>query len=306
MKERLIISLSHALHCRYLDIRQKLNSLNMLFYLFAAFQILYSVSCSISCYNTISDANIFQYIVTADQFPTELHSSSLKNNSINCLIQIIWQRNPHNTRIVLVAEGNIKAASSNHKLDIEVGYENEGQISIWEQALLYQCNTDQCNSLSQLKLLLSSLTMNDKLIDLVYLLSPIQPFQGEWCYRGSNATFQKCDTTIPNNLCIQCELTGIMNQTRTEVCATCAAENPTSNYILAYGKTFYMADRTYSATWLITCGRESCNTPTNGDKIREKSYIDFDFNKFLNNETAILSMNKMALFFIMFFMKLFQ
>jgi len=244
-------------------------------------------------------------MVTVDHFPTELHGSSLKTNAITCLIQIIWQRNPHATRIILIAEDNMKAASSSHKLDVEIGYENIREISIWEQAILYQCNTDQCNSLSQLKLILSSLTMNDNLIDLVYLLSPVQPFQGEWCHRSSNATFQKCDTTIPNNLCIQCELTGIMNQTRTEVCATCLTENP-GNYILAYAKAFNMIDRTYSATWLIICGRENCNTPINGDKIREKSYIDFDFNKFLNNETVILSMNKMALLFIICFMKLFQ
>lgn len=278
----------------------------MLFYLFITFQILNFISCRISCYNTSSNANIFDYIVTTDNFPTELHTSSIENNSISCFAEIIWQRNPHTTKIILVAEGNLKAAPSIHKLEVEFGYDNEGRISIWEQAIFYQCNTDQCNSLSQLKLILSSLTMSDNLIDLVYILSPVQPFQGEWCYRGSNATFKNCDITIPNNLCTRCELTAVVNQTRAEVCATCSIENP-YNYALAYGKTFNMTDRSYSTTWMINCGRENCNTQAISGRIREKSYIDFNFNKFLNNESAILSMNKMMpLIFIIFLMKFFQ
>jgi len=278
----------------------------MLFYLFVTFQLVYSVACYISCYNAPFETNTFDYIVTADHFPAEIQNSSLVANSISCFIQVIWGRDPHTTKITLVAETNMKAISTNRKLQVDIGYENKGPISIWKKVILYQCETDQCNSLSQLKLLLSSLTTNDSLIDLVYLLTPSDtPFQGEWCYRASNATYQNCNTTIPNNLCTQCELTGIMNQTRTELCAICSTENP-SMYVLGYDMTFNMTDRTYSTSWVIICKYENCNTPAIGDSIREKSYIHFDFNKFLNNETAILSMNKMALLFIVFFMKLFQ
>ncbi len=46
-----------------------------------------------------------------------------------------------------------------------------------------------------------------------------------------------------------------------------------------------MTDRTNSSLWGIFCARENCNTPTVSEGILEKSYIDFNFNTFLNNET---------------------
>lgn len=276
----------------------------MFFYLFVVFQIFYSVNCRISCYDTRYGINTFDYIVTADHFPTELDSSKLENNSINCFIQVLWYRNPRTTKITLIAENQFNALASGHKLEVDVGYENDGLITIWEKQAIYECNTDQCNSLSQLKLLLSSLTMNDSLIDLAYLLFPTIPFHASWCHRGSNATFQTCDTTIPDNLCKHCELAGIRNEKGTEICATCSAED-SSKYSIAHGKKFNMTDRTHSNSWVIACGRNNCNLPSISESILEKSHIHFDFNKFLNNQTTVLSMNKIFLFFIIFFIKLF-
>lgn len=272
----------------------------MFFTLFILFEIFYSINCHISCYQTRDGLNTFDYMVTVDHFPTELKNVTIENNSGHCMIRVIWQRDPHTTDITLMADMHLNAVSKDHQLQIDVGYENIGSITIWEELLIYQCNTDNCNNLNQLKRLLNSLTMNDNLIDLVYLLVPTIPFHGEWCYRASNSTFQTCNITIPNNLCKQCQLTGIMNQTRYEICATCSIDNP-DKYTLTHGKTFNLIDRTESTLWIFTCGREDCDIPNIGDKIREKSHIQFDFNKFLNNQTGILSMNKVFLLFIIFF-----
>jgi hypothetical protein len=251
------------------------------------FQILYSVSCDISCYDAPFDANSFNYIVTADHFPAELHNSSLEVHAVNCYMVVLWQQDPYNTKIALIAETNTKAISTQHKLQVDVGYQTKiSSTPMWAQQIIYQCNTDLCNSLSQLKLLLSALIVNESLHELAYLLIPVKPFHGEWCYRGSNATFEKCDTTIPISLCTQCELTGMMNQTGTELCATCSTEDP-DNSLLVYEKTFNMTDRTNSSIWAIRCGRENCNTPVISDSIRKKCSIYFDFTKFLNNENAV-------------------
>jgi hypothetical protein len=279
----------------------------MLFYLFLTFQILYIVSSQISCYNCPFDINSFNYIITADKFPTELHNCSLEANSKRCLIQVFWQRDPDNTKISSVADNEEQSILPGHILQVDIGFDKSGSILMWEKGIIYECPTDQCNSLSQLKRILSSLMINDSLSQLTYLLDPVKPFQGQWCYRGSNVTFEECDTTIPISSCKQCTLSGMINQTRTELCATCSTDD-FDRSVLSHETRFNMIDRTNSTFWLITCGRENCNMPPIGDSIREKSYISFDFDKFFhtdNKSTSVLSISKITLSFVVFFLKLF-
>jgi hypothetical protein len=256
----------------------------MLFYLFITFQILYSISCDISCYKAPSETNSFDYIVTPDHFPEELNNTSLVFNSSQCYIFVLWERDPNNTIIELDADSNIKPESTQDQLGVSVGYVMEiSSIPRWVQAVFYACNTDKCNSLSQLKLLLQALTVNDSLGDLTYLLKPVKQFQGKWCYRGSNTTSDKCNTTIPVSLCTQCVVSATMDQAGTELCATCSTDDD-DHFLLAYHKSFNITDQTNSSSWGIHCGRKNCNTPAVSASIREKSYIDFNFPTFLNNE----------------------
>jgi hypothetical protein len=279
----------------------------MLLYTFVILQILYSVSCQLSCYNCPFEVNIFDYLITTDKFPTELKNCSLQSNYVKCFIEVNWQRAPDITTITLVGEVGTKSVSTDNSLVVDVGFVNEESISMWKKLLYYECNTDQCNSLSELKRILNSLTMSDTLTQLAYLLNPVKPFQGQWCARTSNATFAECNTTMPDSSCTQCTLTGIMNQTRTELCATCLTLDA-GKHELSYGKTYNMTDRTHSTNWMIVCERENCNTPAIGDEIRAKSHIHFDFNKFFNTGnqlTSVFLMNKIVLLFIVFFTKLF-
>ncbi|CAF5001096.1 unnamed protein product, partial [Rotaria sp. Silwood1] len=238
-------------------------------------------SSLISCYSCPFDINSFDYIVTANNFPSELKNCSLITNMTMCAVQIVWNRDPDNTKITLVAEDIRKSVSTEHNLIVNVGYENQENVPKWEKVLTYECITDQCNSLTQLKRLINSLIMNDTLYELSYLLNPVKPFQGEWCYRNSNASFEKCDTTISNSSCKQCILHEMINQTNTELCATCSIDNPVRTEF-AHGMTFNMIDRTNSTVLIVICQRKDCNIPTVGDIIRNKSYIYFDFDEFLN------------------------
>jgi hypothetical protein len=277
----------------------------MLFYFFFVFQIFYSISCYISCYEAPSDKNTFNYIITADHFPTELQNSSLTTDSFNCYIEVQWKRSPESTKIILTSKTGEQPVSPDHKLQAEIGYETKGSISIWEQVIIYQCYTDRCNSLSQLKRLLSSLTVQDDLADLTNLLIPVVPFQGQWCFRYSNETFDQCDTTISNDSCTQCQFIGKMNQTGIELCATCSIEHSIRN-LIGYEMTFNLTDRTSFSSWMIVCEQDSCNTPAIGEKIRQKSYIDLDYDKFFQNRIERLQINKIFLLFIIFLLKLFQ
>jgi hypothetical protein len=266
---------------------KQLNSYKMLFYLFITFQILYSISCNLSCYQAPFDINSFDYIVTPDHFPAELRNSSLKVNSVTCYSVVLWERNPDNTKIALVADIGMKAGSNEHQLQVDVSYDTQtSTIPAWAKQIIYQCSTDRCNSLSQLKHLLQALIVNESLHDLAYLLNPVKPFHGEWCYRSSNTTLNECNTTIPVSLCTQCVVSATMDQTGTELCATCWTADP-DQALLVYEKTFNMTDRTNSSLWGISCARENCNTPAVSESILEKSSIEFNFTTFLNNETNV-------------------
>jgi hypothetical protein len=276
----------------------------MLLFIFVIFQILYSVSCHISCYNCPFDQNSLDYIVTADKFPSELRNCSLQSNLMKCYIQVLWRRDPDLTQLVLIGEGDTRSASNDHSLAVNFGYENDGSMSMWEQVLFYECTTNECNSLGEFKRILNSLTLSDTLFQLAPLLNPVKPFQGQWCHFESiNVTFEECNTTIPVSSCTQCTLAGMTNQTRTELCTTCSTDGSDKN-VLSYGKTFNMTDRTESSNWIILCGQNHCNTPDIGDNIRSRSYIHFDFANFLNTGNNLTS-NKISWLFVVFFIKLF-
>lgn len=247
------------------------------------FQTLFSAASYISCYQTPDDMNWFNYTVTSDHIPAALQNTSLEDNSVNCYISVVWLRDPDRTQITLFGLPYMDAEPSSEQLDAAVGYQMKITPTVaWAKQIIYRCNTERCNNLTRLKPLLSALVVNDSLHDLEYLLKPVQPFHGEWCYQGKNGTFNDCNTTIPISSCTQCDLVATMGQAGPEYCATCLTGG--SGFVLLFHqKIFNMSDRTNSSDWEIRCEREGCNTPAIGDSIRNKSYISFDFNKFLND-----------------------
>ena len=277
----------------------------MLVYLFFIFQLFHSISGLISCYDAPSDKNTFNYIITPDNSPGELRDSSLVTDSLMCVIQVEWKRGLESTKIALIAETSEQPAPPEHSLQAEVGYVAEGSISIWEQVIIYQCHTDRCNSLNQLKRLLSSLTIHDDLADLTTLLVPVVPFQGQWCSRFSNSTFYPCNTTVSNESCTRCQLIGQMDRTGIELCATCSVEESERSG-LGYEITFDLTSRTSFSNWMIVCARDGCNAPEMGERIRQKSYIDLDYEKFFRNRTERLQINEILLLFIGLMMKIFE
>jgi RNA polymerase subunit RPABC4/transcription elongation factor Spt4 len=221
---------------------------------------------------------------------------------VACSFSIIWQQNPNKTEITVSAEDTKNSVSTDHELDVAVGFDNTDSILKWEKVVVYTCSTKECNSFDQLKRVLASLTVTDNLDNLTSIIKPQEPFQGRWCDRASNATFDDCNITVPVTACTQCSLIGQITQTKTEVCATCLTSGTDSNF-LTYAVVINMIDRTHATNWEIQCQAERCNSLTNGDLIRQQSEIDFDFLKFFNagnKLTSLSTMVKMAWIFIIF------
>ncbi|CAF4430122.1 unnamed protein product, partial [Adineta steineri] len=143
------------------------------------------------------------------------------------------------------------------------------------------CSTDKCNSFDQIKRLIYSLTVTNLLDEIVNMIKPQEPFQSAWCVRVSNTTTNECNITIPDDSCRRCSLAVQNGEKTTQVCATCSTESVDNS--LSSTVIFNMNDRTRSNIWQIGCQAESCNSLSNGDRIREKSAIDFGFNQFFSN-----------------------
>lgn len=256
----------------------------MLFHLFLTLQVLQCVSSDISCYKAPLDVNYFNYTVTVDNFPAALQNTSVDTHSPACYILVLWQRDPDHTNIGFFINPGMREVSTDQLLQVDVGYQTKtSPTPTWTKQIIYKCKTDLCNNLSVLMRLLSTLIVNESLDELAYLLNPVKPFHGEWCYRGSNATSDVCNTTVPVSSCTQCELIGTMDQAGTESCGTCSMADPGKS-LLVHQKTFYITDRTNFSAWDIRCTRKNCNTPAVGDSILEKSEIYFDFSKFLRTK----------------------
>ncbi|CAF0990218.1 unnamed protein product [Adineta steineri] len=231
--------------------------------------------------------------------PEELNGCVLKTMD-QCTVNIIWLYNKGKTEIVVTGSDPKKSISTAHELDVSIGYEYRDELDA-EQVLEYICSTDKCNSFDQIKRLIYSLTVTNLLNEIVNMIKPQEPFQGAWCDRVSNTTTIGCNITIPDDSCRRCLFAKQIDEKTTQVCAACVPQ--TFDNYLSYTVMFNMTDRTRSNIWQIGCQAESCNSISNGDRIREKSAIDFDFNKFFSNGQNRISLSimiNMVMIFIIF------
>ncbi|CAF0728521.1 unnamed protein product [Adineta steineri] len=231
--------------------------------------------------------------------PEKLNGCVLKTME-QCTVDIIWLYNVGKTQIVVTGSDPKNSISTDHALKVGIGYEYREKLDA-EQVLEYICSTDECNSLDQIKRLINSLTVTNHLDEIANMIKPQEPFQGAWCDRVSNTTTNDCNTTIPFESCRRCSLAVQNDEKTTQVCATCSTE--TSNIYFSSTVMCNMNDRTRSNIWQIGCQAERCNSLSNGDRIREKSAIDFDFNKFFSNGQNRISLSimiNMVMIFIIF------
>jgi hypothetical protein len=278
----------------------------MLFYLFLSFQVLYSVSCVIKCHNCPLSANTFNYHISTDRLPDELSNCDVQEISDTCIIDVIWGRNPDKTDINLAPRGDGKSELSEHELNTNIELAYNGSQYEWSQSISYMCSTDQCNSLTELKRILSSLTLNDKFQDLEDLLKMEEPFDDSWCLFFANTTTLECaTTTIPPATCKECSFEGFTNNGAWEICANCLTYD-IGNTFLSHEVDFNMTGRTRADHWIMECQSKDCNTPNNGNRIRQKSTSNFDFVKFLdgrNKSTTLSLISKFTLLFVVFIVK---
>ncbi|CAF1367479.1 unnamed protein product [Adineta steineri] len=197
-----------------------------------------------------------------------------------CTVDIVWQYSIGKTEIVVTSGCTKKSISTNHVLNVAIGYEYRDEL-VAKKVLEYKCSTDECNSFDQIKRLINSLTVIHHLDEMTNMIKPQEPFQGAWSDRVSNTTTNKCNIIIPNDACRRCLLAKQIDEKTTQGCTPWLTE--TLDNSLSYTVMFNMTDRTRSNIWQVLYQAESCNSLSNADLIREKNAINFDFNKFFNN-----------------------
>ncbi len=259
----------------------------------------------IECHYCPIDENNLDYFVTTDNIPHHLNNCTIIKMGDVCYIDLIWNRTPVKTQIGLSGKGDEKSIDAEHTLVTNVNVENKNLSIIWTRTISYICSTDKCNSLSALKGVLDSLTLNDTLHELVDLLQRKEPFEGNWCKFSTNGTLFECATEISPASCKQCSFQGISNHGVVELCANCL-EDDIGETFLSHEVNFNMTDRTRDDHWILECGFENCNTYDNGNLVRQKSTSDFDFEKFLdgnNKSISLSSISKTVLLFVVFCIK---
>ncbi|CAF0758796.1 unnamed protein product [Adineta steineri] len=263
----------------------------MLFHLFVIFSLYKSISCQISCYACSNDSIKYDYIITAENIPTELNNCPIKNNQYECAVDIRWFLSSNTTEVDIVTDSRKRElAPADHTVTVDAIFGSNGLTQEIYHSLYYFCSTDKCNSASELKRLLLSLTLKDQLMELKDLLKPSEQFDGHWCLFFSNQTAEPCDipvTVDPNN-CKQCSAKFTTEPKTNTICAGCYNEEMQKDF-LGREILFNLTDRTRTEIRMINCRSNHCNEIHTGDLIRQKCAIDFDFVKFLNTTIQVQS-----------------
>ncbi|CAF0828561.1 unnamed protein product [Adineta steineri] len=267
----------------------------MLFCLFIIFNIIYSISCTITCFNCPIDTNNFDYFITVNNVPDQLNNCTTIDNVDACFMDVIWSRNPDKTKIELHARGDGRSVSVDHSLVTNVEMENQNSTLIWNRGISYICSTNQCNSLFNLKRILESVTLSDSFNEIEYLLKSDEPFDGNWCKFSTNYTSSDCNIDIPPAACQECFFQGLSDHSPVQLCSNCLPFDTDESFI-THEVNFNMTDRTRSEHWMLECRFKDCNTYDNGNMVRQKSIADFDFAKFLddNNSTTLSSTSEVT------------
>ncbi|CAF1333556.1 unnamed protein product [Adineta steineri] len=263
----------------------------MLFHLFVIFSLYKSISCQISCYACPTGSIKYDYIITAENIPTEMNNCSIENNQSECAVDIRWFLSSNKTEIDIVTDSRKRElAPADHTVTVDAIFGSDGLTQEIYHSLYYFCSTDKCNSASELKRLLLSLTLKDQLIELKDLLKSSEQFNGHWCLFYSNQTAESCDipvTVDPNN-CKQCSTKFTTEPKTNTICAGCYNQE-IKNDFLGREILFNLTDRTRTEIRMINCRSDHCNQVHTGDLIRQKCAIDFDFVKFLNATIQVQS-----------------
>lgn len=98
----------------------------MLFTLLIIFQLFYSITCQISCYDCPIQANTFNSILTANTVPNDFNNCSFPTNQAECSMNVIWTQDPDQTQIVSMGGGGRRLVADEHNLQNTITLKNNG------------------------------------------------------------------------------------------------------------------------------------------------------------------------------------
>ncbi|UJR20368.1 hypothetical protein I4U23_023500 [Adineta vaga] len=258
----------------------------MLLYSFLVLILLHNVT-SLKC-NKCHYDTIFNYTITTETVPLMPANCTIVDALHTCSIEIHWMKSPIQSSVFYDSNSGIIRTSYHHVFS-SVEHRANGYAKQQDtHTLMYSCDTDGCNNNTALKAILNALTLTEQLNELESLLAPgyYPTFtEQESCFNSFNTTqtSEQCKSgsaSIPT--CIGCRIEVNSN----EFCAQCAAQYylRIDDYILRT-KIFFLYNRTQTDRMELFCRTKNCNALTSIDKIRQKSSLEFDFDKFFNGLT---------------------
>lgn len=247
------------------------------------------LSHGISCYDCSEAPSKFSYIVTKDRIPPEITACESITNQTSCVIDLTWTYTFDQSEISLGPGPELSPSSIvKPTLSASALLSGYGVIQQWQHSLRYECITDQCNNLEQLKRLLSSLMMLSNFTDVAGVLEPQTGFVGSWCLLQVNTTDSQCSPVSPDKIqdCKQCFTTLTNKARKDELCATCLITDPVQQDSLQKEVVFDLTSRTRTDKSSISCRSPNCGSLTIATRIRDRSQIELDFNAFLGNNVS--------------------
>lgn len=263
------------------DSKTKKRKTTMLALVIITFQLFYSVTCSISCYNCPLGPNTFDAILTADSLPETFNNCSFETEQSQCSLLLIFTRDPDRTQILATGGEERRGTDDENHLKNEIIFGNDGTKLLWTNRIRYICSDEKCNSPSTLKRLFKSLKSEDNFNEFTALLKINQDFNGTFCFFFANSS-ASCQTEVDPNNCTQCVIEQSIQSQSLDICADCIKDDVIENFI-SYETKFSMNTRERRDFWIIECQSPDCNTIQTIGLIRNKSDVQFDFNRFLNN-----------------------
>ncbi|CAM2707435.1 unnamed protein product [Rotaria socialis] len=249
--------------------------------LFSSQRFVFSLECYISVIPFV-----LNYSVTIDTLPS-FDNCTLVDVTGECTFTIIWLRNPEASFIIFGYNTIVNGSSfSSDSILASVQYELEGDefAKRLSHDVQYTCqSSDECNSGTNLKRILKSLRIEENFsIGFNSLIAANDSFNNQSiskCY--FNRSSNDC-SPIDYKSCRRCEISMNFSDSSTnEICATCPTVTPQFNSIRR-DAIFIVNNRSQVLDNVqLSCQMgEYCNSIENIYRIRQASFIYFDFDRY--------------------------
>ncbi len=254
-----------------------------------------SIISSLQC-NFCPSPIYLNYSVTVDTIPS-LENCVIVDSETQCYVNIYWFRDPPISMLIYAYEmDNIPKNNETLVMSVQAQVDGDGFSKRSSHEIAYVCKTsDKCNNIDTVKRLLNSTTLTEQFVkEFTPLLANVTSFTNDSaaaCYSFSNSTNSSQCNPSDIDHCQRCHIsTDYSTSTGNEICATCPKSDLRNNKILRQ-MTFILDNRSqpieHIELWCQQAG--GCNSIANIIKIRQASQIKFDYDRYFDPLSPVMS-----------------